>query len=100
MDKTIGKNNINLRSNNLINLNKVLDDKQKNKNDLSSCQQLIDYYFNERNKENVEIKNPNYYQKNMFINLLSDQFTRFTKSVILSPNVLCENLSFKFKKNG
>ena len=100
LDKTIGKNNINLRSNNLINLNKVLDDKQKNKNDLSSCQQLIDYYFNERNKENVEIKNPNYYQKNMFINLLSDQFTRFTKSVILSPSVLCENLSFKFNKDS
>lgn len=74
--------------------------KIKKGDELHSCQELIDFYFslnmadeNKDNNENIEIINPNYYQKKMFIDLLSYQFIRFTKSEFLKPNLLFSNLS-------
>ena len=68
---------------------------------------MIDYYFNlnienknKEDKENIDIINPNYYQKKMFIDLLSYQFIRFTKSYYLQPNILTPNLSFIHKSKS
>ena len=108
--KEIGLSNIKLNSNNLIPLNKVKDNNE-NKEELNSCQELIDYYFNlnlgnknknKSEKENIDIDiiNPNYYQKKMFIDLLSYQFIRFTKSDFLQPNILFQNLSIIHKSRN
>ena len=97
-DKNIGLKNINLNSTELLPPNKV---KEKGNDDksFSSCQELIDYYFYLNSDQDLEIKNPNYYQKKMFINLLADQFTRFTKSIFFRPDLLIENLSFNYKND-
>ena len=79
--------------------NKV-EDKNKEKKGFTSCQEFIDYYFNNNTDKDLEIENPNYYQKKMFINLLSDQFTRFTKSFFLLPDILRENLSVRNNDNN
>ena len=96
--KRIGGSNINLNSSQYLPNNKVIED-DKEKKELKSCQQIIDYYFNNSIDKELEIENPNYYQKIMFINLLADQFTRFTKSVFLTPNLLIENFSAKNNNN-
>ena len=57
------------------------------------------YYFNNNSDNDLKIENPNYYQKKMFINLLADQFTRFTKSIFLSPHLLFENFSARNNNN-
>ena len=96
-EKKIGLKNINLNSEELLLLNKV-EEKKPDKKDtsLKSCQELIDYYFNNNEDPDLEIKDPNHYQKKMFINLLSDQFTRFTESDVLFPGVLASNLTAKY----
>ena len=84
----IGDNNIDLKSNNYLPLN------PNDNTNFNSCQDLIDFYFknNDTNDETIEIKNPNYYQKKMFINLLADQFILFTESLILKPLALKDNI--------
>ena len=97
-EKKIGLKNIDLDSHNILPLNNV--EEKNNGNGLFSCQQLIDYYFNNKiNNENIEIKNPNYYQKKMFIDLLADQFTKFTKSIYYLPQILFENFTVRYKNN-
>ena len=96
--KEIGVSNIDLDSSNYLPVNKV-QEKGKGKNEFVSCQQFIDYYFNDNSDNDLKIENPNYYQKKMFINLLADQFTRFTKSVFLFPNLLYENFSARNNNN-
>ena len=96
-EKKIGLKNIPLNSKELLPLNKV-EEKNQKENNFSSCQQLIDYYFNTNiNNEKIEIKNPNYYQKKMFINLLAEQFLKFTKSFYYEPSILFENFSIRLK---
>ena len=55
---------------------------------------------NKDNNEKLEIINPNYYQKKIFIDLLSNQFIRFTKSDYLKPNGLFHNLSIIHKNSN
>ena len=94
-EKKIGLKNIDLNSNNILPLNNIKE--KNNENNLFSCQQLIDYYFNNKvNNEIIEIKNPNYYQKKMFIDLLADQFTKFTKSIYYQPEILFENFTVRY----
>ena len=92
----IGSTNIDLESTEFIRLNPI------GECNFDSCQKLIDFYFNKNNigNETVEIKNPNYYQKKMFINLLSDQFILFTESIILDPKDLATNLRSVSRRLG
>jgi len=93
-NKKLGQYNINLNSQEYLPLNPV--EKNDKKDNLKSCQQLIDYYFNnDINGIHIDIKNPNYYQKKMFINLLSDQFKKFTDSFYYRPDILIENLEVR-----
>jgi len=97
-NKQIGLSNIDLNSSEYLPMNKVQENDNK-KNKFISCQQFIDFYFNNNSDKDLKIENPNYYQKKMFINLLADQFTRFTKSVFLSPFLLQENFSARNNNN-
>ena len=96
--KKIGVSNIDLHSSKYLPINKV-QEKDNEKIEFVSCQQFIDYYFNNNSDNDLKIENPNYYQKKMFINLLADQFTRFTKSIFLSPHLLFENFSARNNNN-